>query len=92
MRIASTGELAESRRRRRLQRTILQLPQEGRAVGLAHVAGAFVEPGAAGRVAVACEIDDTRLVTVMLTPHHDRAHHNYLHLEIANGVTWRLVW
>ena len=40
--------------------------------------------------AIACEIEDARLFTVMLTPHYDRAHHNHLHLEITPGVTWRL--
>jgi len=40
--------------------------------------------------AIACEIEDAHLFTVMLTPHYDRAHHNHLHLEITPGVTWRL--
>lgn len=40
--------------------------------------------------AIACEIEDARLFTVMLTPHYDRAHHNHLHLEVTPGVTWRL--
>ena len=41
--------------------------------------------------AIACEIEDARLFSVMLTPHYDRAHHNHLHLEITPGVTWRLL-
>jgi hypothetical protein len=40
--------------------------------------------------ALACEADDARLFTVMLTPHYDHAHANHLHMEITPGVTWRL--
>ena len=40
--------------------------------------------------AIACEVDDAKLFTVVLTPHYDHAHRNHLHLEVTPDVTWRL--
>lgn len=41
--------------------------------------------------AIVCEAVEARLFTSVLTPNHDRAHANHLHLEVTPGVPWRLV-
>lgn len=41
--------------------------------------------------AVVCEAAAARLFTSMLTPNHDRHHHDHLHLEVTPDVKWRMV-
>ena len=41
--------------------------------------------------AVVCEAADKRLFTSILTPNHDRRHHDHLHLEVTPKVKWRMV-
>ncbi|MBM4377332.1 MAG: extensin family protein [Deltaproteobacteria bacterium] len=41
--------------------------------------------------AIVCEAVSERLFTSVLTPNHDHAHRNHLHLELTPGVPWRLV-
>lgn len=38
-----------------------------------------------------CEIVASRVFTSVLTPNHDEAHRNHLHLDLATDVTWRIV-
>jgi hypothetical protein len=38
-----------------------------------------------------CEAADLRLFHAILTPHHDRAHRDHLHLEIKPDTRWFLV-
>jgi len=38
-----------------------------------------------------CEAIAARLFTSVLTPNHDHAHRNHLHLDLAPGVNWRIV-
>jgi hypothetical protein len=40
---------------------------------------------------IVCEAADQRLFNSILTPHHDAAHANHLHLEIAPDVRWFIV-
>ncbi|MDD9933696.1 MAG: extensin family protein [Myxococcales bacterium] len=40
---------------------------------------------------VVCEAVEQRLFSVVLTPHHDRAHHNHVHLELKPEVSWTYV-
>ena len=41
--------------------------------------------------AIYCEAVAARLFTSMLSPNHDRPHHNHFHLEVTPSVTWRLI-
>jgi hypothetical protein len=41
--------------------------------------------------AIVCEAVGERLFTSVLTPNHDHAHRNHLHLELTPGVPWRIV-
>lgn len=41
--------------------------------------------------AVVCEAAKQRLFTSILTPNHDRHHHDHLHLEVTPHVKWRMV-
>ncbi len=41
--------------------------------------------------AIFCEAVSARMFTSMLSPNHDRAHHNHFHLEVTPHVTWRLI-
>jgi len=38
-----------------------------------------------------CAAADADLFQVVLTPHHDEAHENHVHLELRPGVTWSLL-
>lgn len=38
-----------------------------------------------------CAAAEAKLFQVILTPHHDRRHHNHLHLELRPGVDWDYV-
>lgn len=38
-----------------------------------------------------CSAVDADLFQVVLTPHHDEAHENHVHLELRPGVTWSMV-
>ncbi|MSP23783.1 MAG: hypothetical protein EXR75_01185 [Myxococcales bacterium] len=38
-----------------------------------------------------CTAAAAHIFTSMLTPNHDRAHHNHFHLEVTPGVKWQLV-
>lgn len=40
---------------------------------------------------VVCEAVRADLFQVVLTPHHDAAHQNHVHLELRPGVTWSFV-
>jgi hypothetical protein len=40
---------------------------------------------------VVCDAVDRRLFQVVLTPHHDRAHENHVHLELKPEVGWTYV-
>lgn len=40
---------------------------------------------------VVCDAVDRRLFQVVLTPHHDRAHENHVHLELKPEVSWTYV-
>ncbi len=40
---------------------------------------------------IVCEAVEARLFTSVLTPNHDDAHRNHLHLDLAPNVTWRIV-
>jgi hypothetical protein len=40
---------------------------------------------------VVCEAIDSQLFQVVLTPHHDRAHENHVHLELKPEVNWTYV-
>lgn len=40
---------------------------------------------------VVCEAVQHSLFQVVLTPHHDRAHQNHVHLELVPGVDWTYV-
>ncbi|MBM4362507.1 MAG: extensin family protein [Deltaproteobacteria bacterium] len=42
-------------------------------------------------VSLTCEASDLGLFHVILTPHHDRAHHDHLHLEVREGARFRLL-
>ncbi len=48
------------------------------------------EPSARLRGAV-CAAVRAGIFQVVLTPHHDRAHQNHLHLELVPGVDWSFV-
>lgn len=48
-------------------------------------------PGAASLRALVCAGVQADLFQVVLTPHHDRAHHNHVHLEVRPGVDWSFV-
>ena len=38
-----------------------------------------------------CEAARLNLFQVILTPHHDRAHANHVHLEVVPGVDWSYI-
>ncbi len=40
---------------------------------------------------VVCEAVRSDLFQIVLTPHHDVAHHNHVHLELRPGVDWTYV-
>jgi hypothetical protein len=40
---------------------------------------------------IVCEAVARDLFQVVLTPHHDRAHHNHIHLELVPEVDWSYV-
>jgi len=40
---------------------------------------------------IICQAADQRLFTSILTPNHDRAHHNHFHFDLAPRVKWRIV-
>ncbi len=40
---------------------------------------------------VVCAASASGLFQVVLTPHHDRAHRNHVHLEVRPDVTWRIL-
>ncbi len=40
---------------------------------------------------VVCEASTSGLFQVVLTPHHDAAHGNHVHLEVRPDVTWRVL-
>ncbi len=40
---------------------------------------------------VVCEASTSGLFQVVLTPHHDAAHRNHVHLEVRPDVTWRVL-
>jgi hypothetical protein len=38
---------------------------------------------------IVCRAAERRLFHVLLTPNHDRAHHDHFHLEVrSDGVSW----
>lgn len=41
--------------------------------------------------AILCETATAKLFNVVLTPNHDRPHHNHFHLEVTPGVKWFIV-
>jgi hypothetical protein len=41
--------------------------------------------------AIVCQAADDRIFTSILTPNHDRAHHNHFHFDLTAGVKWRIV-
>lgn len=51
------------------------------------------DEGWASRVlrTLVCDAIDRRLFQVVLTPHHDKAHHNHVHLELRPDVNWTYV-
>jgi hypothetical protein len=40
---------------------------------------------------VVCTASESGLFQVVLTPHHDAAHRNHVHLEVRPDVTWRVL-
>ena len=48
-------------------------------------------PGARFFRRVVCELDATRPFNLVLTPQHDRAHRNHLHLEVRSEIRWQLI-
>jgi hypothetical protein len=48
-------------------------------------------PAATELRAILCEAVDAKLFNVVLTPNHNRPHHNHFHLEVMAGVAWFLV-
>jgi hypothetical protein len=40
---------------------------------------------------IVCEAAKQRIFTSILTPNHDRAHHNHFHFDLAPKVKWRIV-
>jgi hypothetical protein len=38
-----------------------------------------------------CQAVENSLFQVVLTPHHDRAHENHVHLELKPEVSWTYV-
>lgn len=64
---------------------------EARAHG-ADPCAAFEESERSARLrAVVCAAVAARIFQVVLTPHHDRAHQNHVHLEVVPGVEWQVV-
>ncbi len=48
-------------------------------------------PGARFFRRVVCELDATRPFNLVLTPQHDWAHRNHLHLEVRSEIRWQLI-
>jgi hypothetical protein len=40
---------------------------------------------------ITCEAADARIFNSILTPNHDRAHFNHLHVEVRAGVAWYIL-
>jgi len=40
---------------------------------------------------IVCEAADQHLFNVILTPDHDKPHHNHFHMEVTHGVEWFIV-
>lgn len=54
--------------------------------------GDFDESERSARLrAVVCAAVRARIFQVVLTPHHDRAHQNHVHLEVVPGVDWQVL-
>ncbi|MFK7987881.1 MAG: extensin family protein [Sandaracinaceae bacterium] len=65
---------------------------EAREHGVNPCEGPFEESEASARLrAVVCQAVERDLFQVVLTPHHDRAHQNHVHLEVRPGVDWSYV-
>lgn len=65
---------------------------ESRERGADPCVGPFEESEASARLrAVVCQAVERDLFQVVLTPHHDRAHQNHVHLEVRPGVDWSYV-
>lgn len=65
---------------------------EARAPGVDPCEGPFDEsPTSALLRELVCAAVARELFQVVLTPHHDRAHQNHLHLEVRPGVDWTYV-
>jgi hypothetical protein len=48
-------------------------------------------PGARFFRRVVCELDQKRPFNLVLTPQHDWAHRNHLHLEVRSDIRWQLI-
>jgi hypothetical protein len=48
-------------------------------------------PGARFFRRVVCELDASRPFNLVLTPQHDWAHRDHLHLEVRSGIRWQLI-
>jgi hypothetical protein len=48
-------------------------------------------PGARFFRRVVCELDAKRPFNLVLTPQHDWAHRDHLHLEVRSGIRWQLI-
>jgi hypothetical protein len=48
-------------------------------------------PGARFFRRVVCELDTKRPFNLVLTPQHDWAHRDHLHLEVRSGIRWQLI-
>jgi hypothetical protein len=48
-------------------------------------------PGARFFRRVVCELDAHRPFNLVLTPQHDWAHRDHLHLEVRSGIRWQLI-
>ncbi|MEO7329988.1 MAG: extensin family protein [Minicystis sp.] len=48
-------------------------------------------PGARFFHRLVCELDAARPFNLVLTPQHDRAHRNHLHLEVRSEIRWQLI-
>jgi hypothetical protein len=48
-------------------------------------------PGARFYRGVVCELDAKRPFNLVLTPQHDWAHRDHLHLEVRSGIRWQLI-
>lgn len=48
-------------------------------------------PGARFFRRIVCELDRKRAFNLVLTPQHDWAHRDHLHLEVRSGIRWQLI-